>query len=76
VLEEATGALARLDADELSQLELRALRLQDLLANGARLMALPELQARHRVFASVVRATGDNLAILQRAGMRETRWDR
>jgi hypothetical protein len=76
VLEDSTGALIRLDADELGRLERFALRLQSSLANGPQLMALPELHARHRVFASVVRATGENLAILERAGTRDARWDR
>jgi len=70
LLVEATDALSRLDYDTLGDLERRALNLHTLLAEGARLQALPALQARHRVFAAVVAATGKNLAVLERAGSR------
>ena len=65
MLEAATGALARLDAETLVELERRA---QALLTNGARAAALPEMAAQHRVFAGLVQATGENLGILERVG--------
>jgi hypothetical protein len=66
LLQEATGALARLDAEALGELEERAVRLQALLAAGARITTLREIAARHRVFAGVVKATGENLGVLER----------
>ena len=68
LLLEATDALSRLDAEALGNIEQRALNLQALIADGARIFALPELQARHRVFAAVVAATGENLGVLERVG--------
>ena len=70
LLSEATGALARLDADALVELERRALDLKALMAGGAEVLALPELQARYRVFAAVVASTGENLGVLERVGAR------
>jgi hypothetical protein len=67
LLEEATQALARLDAETLGRLEERALRLQALLAEGLSIGSMREIAARHRVFAAVVQATGESLSILQRA---------
>jgi hypothetical protein len=67
VLDEATAALACLDAEALGELEARALRLQALLSSSVRLTT-PEIAARHRVFAGVVKATGENLGILDRRG--------
>jgi len=75
VLEAATEALARLDSEALGELEERALRVQALLAQGAGFLALPEVMARHRVFAGVVRATGENLRVLERVGMGGTYGD-
>lgn len=87
VLQEATGALSRLDAARLEELESRALALRERLADGWSIdgssstpgstMKLPEggapgsaaeLTASFRVFACVVKATGMNLEILERAG--------
>lgn len=34
---------------------------------GATLMSTPEIMARMRVYAGVVRASGENLAVLERA---------
>jgi hypothetical protein len=70
VLEAATGALACLDSDKLCELERRVLEMQALLAGGARIAGVPEIMARHRVFAGVVRATGENLRVLEGAGSR------
>jgi hypothetical protein len=54
-----------LDADALGRLELRALTL---IRDGVAMSALPEIAARHRVFAAVVAATGENLNIMERGG--------
>ena len=66
MLVEATDALARLDSDALEELERRAVKLQALIVGGVSAMALSEIAARHRVFAGVVKATGENLGILDR----------
>ena len=63
MLAEATAALARLDAERLEGL---AGRLETLLASSAGLTATDEIAARHRLFAGVLRATGENLDILKR----------
>jgi hypothetical protein len=63
LLDEATGALSRLDVETLEAVERRAAGLRVL--SGMGLSA--ELASRHRVFGSVVRATGENLAVLERA---------
>ena len=76
LLTEATGALARLDADALGELEERAQRLQALLTAGARIATLREIAARHRVFAGVVQATAANLGILERTRKEGTPWAR
>ena len=68
VLEAATLALAHLDSDALSELERRALTLQVQIERGARIAAVPEAVARHRVFRAVVAATGESLGVLGRAG--------
>ncbi len=74
VLSEATAAVERFDIQALGELELRARTLQTALAGGLQLRVSAEIAARHRVFAAVVRATGENLAILE--GTQETRWAR
>ena len=66
VLVEATDALARLDSDALEELERRAVKLQALIVGGVSAMALSEIAARHRVFAAVVEATGENLRVMRR----------
>jgi len=67
VLTEATDAVARFDTQALGELELRARTLQAMLAGGTGICISAEVAARHRVFAAVVRATGENLAILEAA---------
>lgn len=67
ILADATQALASLNGEALRGLELRAL---DLIRHGATVMAVPEIEARHRVFAAVVEATRENLNIMERAGSR------
>ncbi len=76
VLAEATDAVARLDTRALSELEQRARALQAMIAGGAGMCVSAEIAARHRVFAAVVRATGENLAILEGARSGESRWAR
>ena len=70
VLEAATLALAHLDCDALVELERRAVVLQTKIESGSPLVAVPELVARHRVFAGVVEATGDSLGVLGRTESR------
>ena len=67
---EATAALARLDAE---QLELLAAQARALTPADLR-VALPELQARMRVFSSVLAATGANVMALERAQSRVEMW--
>ena len=67
MLEDATGALARLDATGLEELSERAEALRIALGAGMMIAGAPELLARFRVFASVVQATGKDLAMLERA---------
>ena len=78
VLSEATRAVARLDTEALGLLELRARRLHARLLGGVEFRMSAEIAARHRVFAKVVRATGENLAILEgvrkRDAGRDARW--
>ncbi len=68
MLEAATLALARLDAEALEELERRALRLQAQIQSSAQASAIPEAVARHRVFTAVVQATGESLGVLGRTG--------
>jgi len=70
VLEAATLALAHLDSDALGELERRAKLLQAKIESGSPLVAVPELVARHRVFAAVVEATGDSLGVFRRTDSR------
>jgi len=70
VLEAATLALAHLDSDALGELERRALTLQVQMESGAQVSAVPEAVARHRVFAAVVKETGESLGVLGRTGSR------
>ena len=63
LLAEATSALELLDAGRLDEL---AGRLETLVARSGGLVVTAEIAARHRVFASVLRATGENLNILKR----------
>ena len=70
MLEAATLALAHLDSDALVELERRATILQAKIESGSPLVAMPELVARHRVFAGVVEATGDSLDVLGRTDSR------
>jgi hypothetical protein len=65
LLEAATEALAQLDAGALGELERRALELKALLTWDP--TSLPHVQAGYRVFAAVVRATGENLGVLERS---------
>ena len=66
VLEAATLALAHLDSDALMDLERRAVVLQAKTESGSPLVAVPEIVARHRVFAAVVESTGESLGVLGR----------
>ncbi len=66
MLDAATDALARLDAEALGELERRAMELKALPTGN--LTSLSHLQAGYRVFAAVVRATGENLGVLERSG--------
>ncbi len=70
MLAEATAALTRLDA---ARLELIAAKL-GALAPGA-VMGTAEIAARQRVFASVLRATGNNLAVLRRVAGEVNLWE-
>ncbi len=70
VLEAATLALAHLDSDALVELERRAVVLQGKIEGGSPLVAVPEIVARHSVFADVVKATGESLGVLGRGGSR------
>lgn len=63
MLEEATGALTEFAVERLEQI---ALGLDSILANRGQLASTAELAARYRVFAGVLRATGDNLGVLRR----------
>lgn len=47
-------------------LEVLAGKLQALLASPVRVLGTPEIAARQRVFAGVLRATAENLEILRR----------
>jgi hypothetical protein len=44
--------------------------LQAKIESGSPLVAVPELVARHRVFAAVVEATGDSLGVFGRTDSR------
>ena len=64
LLDAATSALARFDAEQLERLGARALELQALRSLDG--VAAGEAAARLRVFASVLRATGSGLDVLRR----------
>ena len=63
LLEEATLALTEFAVERLEQV---ALTLDAILARRGHLSSTAELAARHKVFAGVLQATGDNLGVLQR----------
>jgi hypothetical protein len=70
LIADASSALAHLDADALEEFSRKAETLSafDLGGAGVRDAALiPVLEARYRVFAALLKATGENLATLQRA---------
>ena len=73
LIDEATGALARLDAAALGELEVRAAGLWTLGLEGA---GTAEVAARLRVFASVLRETDRGLQVLARVQGRGTTWGR
>ena len=64
LLEEATRALARMDAPALELLHERALELRALRDGGG--AGTMETAARFRVFANVLRGTGQGLGVLGR----------
>ena len=70
MLEAATLALAHLDSDALVELERRATILQAKIESGSPLVAVPEMMARHGVFAAVVKSTGESLSVLGRTDSR------
>ena len=73
LLTDATEALGVLDADRLGFI---ADKLQVLLTSQTSLRSTREIAARQRVFASVLRATGDNIAVLERVSGEGTVWGR
>ena len=73
LIDEATGALARLDAGALGELEVRAAGLWTL---GVEAAAADEIAARLRVFASVLRETDRGLRVLARVQGRGNTWGR
>jgi hypothetical protein len=78
LIADASSALAHLDADALEELGRKAKTLSafDLGGAGVRDEALtPVLEARYRVFAALLKATGENLATLQRAEALESMTD-
>jgi len=75
LIAEASSALAHLDAAALEELgkKAEALASLDLGSSGVPDRAqIPVLEARFRVFAALLKATGENLAILQRAEAQES----
>jgi hypothetical protein len=76
LIDEASCALAELDADALEELGRRATALQSL---STTFVAKPEIVSRFRHFAAVLQATGENLAALERVerlvGSAETGFD-
>ena len=64
LVNDATDALTRLDAEALEELGSRAQRLRAL--NGGAGCECPEVAARFRVFADVLRRTGEGLRVLER----------
>jgi hypothetical protein len=74
LISEASSALAHLDAPALEELgrKAEALATLNLGASGVKDQAIvPVLEARFRVFAALLKATGENLATLQRAEARD-----
>jgi hypothetical protein len=63
LIDEASCALAELDADALEELGRRATALQAL---HTKYVPKPEIASRFRHFASVLQATGENLSALER----------
>ena len=63
LLVDATEALGVLDAERLGSI---AARLQTLLDSQTGVTSTAEIASRQRVFASVLRATAENIAILRR----------
>lgn len=64
MLEQATQALTRLDAQALDQITERALTTIEKLQEEIKAMPLPEVAARLRLFAQLIEATGRQLDIL------------
>ena len=73
LMEDATQALAQMDAPALERLNERALELRALRAEG---MAPAETMARFRVFASVLRGTEKGLTVLTRMRDGGAAWGR
>ena len=74
LIAEATEALSHLDAAALEELGVRAEALAALNLGGAGVSSramVPVLEHRFRLFAALLKATGDNLATLRRAESKE-----
>lgn len=63
LLEEATNALTEFAVERLEQV---VLSLDAILARRGRIASTAEVAARYQVFVGVLRATGENLGLLQR----------
>ncbi len=71
LLDEATGALSRMDAEALESLELRALALQTALAG----VPAADVMAKFRVFNGVLQGTGKGLSVLRRVRGEGAAWE-
>ncbi len=71
MIAEASAALIQLDADALEELARRAASLAAQVSALGATHAAPGLEAPRRLFAGIVQATGENLAVLRRAEARE-----
>ena len=65
ILTDASAALARLDADRLEALSLRALAIGGQGQSNLPTEVVPELTARLRVFAAAMQATRDNFDFME-----------
>jgi hypothetical protein len=75
LISEASAALTHLDAETLEALNRKAATLQGMALGGLGskgFAGAAELEARVRVFAAMVKASRENLTILERAGSQKT----
>jgi hypothetical protein len=78
LISDASSALAHLDAKALEDLGRKAESLSTFNLGGAGVRdtaLIPVLEARYRVFAALLKATGENLATLQRAEAQDSMAD-